>query len=222
MAAKLKKGIFITFEGTEGSGKSTQSKMLTAFLKKKGFKVAHIWDPGSTSLGESVRDILLNSKDNFSYTSETLLYLAARAQLAEEKILPALKDGSIVICDRFIDATISYQGYGLGIDVKEIERMNKFVISPIREPDLTIFLEVDICKGLERAHSVKGFSDRIERRSIDFHKRVKSGYMALSKKYPKRIKRISIEKNDIKDTQEIVRSAVLDVIKGRKGTRKRA
>jgi len=209
----LKKGLFITLEGSEGSGKSTQSKMLTSFLKREGFKVIHIWDPGSTRFGESVRKILLTPGGKFSDASEMLLYMAARAQLVEEKILPALKRREIVICDRFADATVCYQGHGLGIDIKLINRLNKFVTKE-RMPDITFFLDANIKKGLKRSRKVKGFSDRIEQRSYDFYRKVRNGYLTQARKFPQRIKTISIEENDKDQTQAIIRREVLDAIKG--------
>lgn len=209
----LKKGLFITLEGSEGSGKSTQSKMLTSFLKREGFKVIHIWDPGSTRFGESVRKILLTPGGKFSDASEMLLYMAARAQLVEEKISPALKRREIVICDRFADATVCYQGHGLGIDIKLINRLNKFVTKE-RMPDITFFLDANIKKGLKRSRKVKGFSDRIEQRSYDFYRKVRNGYLTQARKFPQRIKTISIEENDKDQTQAIIRREVLDAIKG--------
>ena len=212
MAKTLKKGFFITLEGPEGSGKSTQSRLLTSFLKDEGFKVVHIWDPGSTKFGEAIRSILLTPGKKFSSHAETMLYLAARAQLVDEKIIPALKDNYIVICDRFIDATVCYQGYGLGVDIKEIEKFNTFVTRSI-SPDITFFLDTIVEKGLKRARGVKGFSDRIEKRAISFHKKVRDGYFKLLKKHNKRIKRIDIEKNNKNQTQDIIRGIVLDAIK---------
>ena len=213
MAQKtLRKGLFITFEGSEGSGKSTQSEKLTSFLRREGYKVMHIWDPGTTVFGESIRKILLTPGKDFSAASETMLYMAARAELVQEKILPALEDKQIVICDRYADATVCYQGYGLGIDIKLIEKLNKFVTKSTM-PDITFFLDTDIKKGLDRSRAVKGFADRIERRSYDFYCKVKKGYLELAKKNPKRIVKISIEKNDKDKTQQIIREKVLDAIK---------
>jgi dTMP kinase len=211
MAKTLKKGLFITLEGPEGSGKTTQSKMLERFLESRKLKVLHIWDPGSTRLGESVRDILLNSKDNISPQAETMLYLAARAQLTSEKIVPALKRKYIVICDRFADATVCYQGYGLGMDIDKIRIFNNFVTQLI-EPDITFFLDTKVEKGLKRSKQVKGFSDRIEKRGCDFHNKVRRGYLRLAEKFPERIKTISIDRKDKYDTQAAIRKAVLDVI----------
>ena len=209
---KLKKGLFITFEGSEGSGKSTQSRMLTDFLKQRGLKVINLRDPGSTRLGESIRKILLSPGEKLAATSETLLYMTARAQMVEEKILPALKKKSVVICDRFTDATVCYQGYGLGVDIKLIEELNRFVTRST-VPDLTFFLDLGVKKGLKRSCGVKGFSDRIEMRSLGFHNKVRNGYIARAKKFSRRIKRISIGENDKEKTQDIIRRIALDAIK---------
>ncbi|MFH1867861.1 MAG: dTMP kinase [Candidatus Omnitrophota bacterium] len=211
MTKTLKKGLFITVEGSEGSGKSTQSKMLSDFLKNKGFKVVNFRDPGATKLGEDVRNILLKPGEKLAATSETLLYMAARAQLVYEKILPALKKRKIVICDRFTDATVCYQGYGLGVDIKLIEALNKFVTNSTI-PALTLFLDLNIKKGLKRSHNVKGYSDRIEQRSNSFHKKVREGYIAQAKRFPKRIKRIIVDGNSKERTQEIIRALVLECI----------
>jgi len=219
MAKGLKNGLFITFEGTEGSGKSTQSKMLTGFLRRQGFKTLHIWDPGNTRLGESVRKILLTPGKGFCPASEMLLYLAARAQLVNEKILPALKDNRIIVCDRFIDATVAYQGYGLGVDTKTIEKFNSFATGGIM-PEITFFLDANIRNGLNRSRNVKGFSDRIERRSYSFHSRVRDGYLAQAKRFKKRIKVIRVEENTKDQTQTIIRGLVLDAIKKNKRTRR--
>jgi dTMP kinase len=212
MAKTLKKGLLITLEGPEGSGKSTQSKSLERFLNKQGHKAIRLWDPGSTKLGESIRGILLHSRKGISAHSETMLYLAARAQLVDEKIIPALEKGYVVICDRFIDATLCYQGYGLGVDKKKINTFNDFVARSI-SPDITFFLDTNVGAGLKRSRQVKGFSDRIEKRGSSFHNRVRAGYLAIAKRFPKRIKRISIDENGKKATQKIIRGYVIDAVK---------
>ena len=215
------KGVFVSFEGTEGSGKSTQTRMLAGFLRSRGYKVAHLWDPGSTRLGESVRKILLNPGTKVGAFAEMLLYMACRAQLVEEKVLPALKKGAVVICDRFADATLCYQGYGLGIDLESINRLNRLVTKS-RMPDVTFFLDADIAKGLRRSRGVKGFSDRIERRSMPFHRRVRDGYRALARRFPRRLKAIPVERYTKEQTQQIIRGIVLDVIERRARTGPRA
>jgi dTMP kinase len=213
MAKTLKKGLFFSFEGPEGSGKSTHSRMLVSFLKRKKIKVLYICDPGSTRLGEHIRGILLNSKDKISIQAETMLYLAARAQLTEEKIIPALKRKYIVVCDRFLDATICYQGYGLGVEIGKIKLFNDFVTQSI-EPNITFFLDTKVHRGLERSRQAKGFSDRIEKRGCIFHNKVRSGYLKLAKKFSNRIKTISIDDKEKYATQSLIRKVALDAIKG--------
>jgi dTMP kinase len=212
MAKTLKKGMLITLEGPEGSGKSTQSKSLKRFLQKEGFKVIRLWDPGSTKLGESIRGLLLYSRKDISARAETMLYLAARAQLVDEKIIPALKKGYIVICDRFADATLCYQGYGLGVEKEKINVFNRFVVKPVK-PDITFFLDTSVAAGLRRSKKAKGFSDRIEKRRNGFHDRVRKGYLAITEKFPKRIKRIPIDENGKRGTQAIIRRHVVYAIK---------
>ena len=218
MAKTLKKGLLITLEGPEGSGKSTHSRLLKRFLQQQGFRVIRVWDPGSTMLGEFVRNILLHSKKRISANAETMLYLAARAQLVDEKIMPALKKRSIVICDRFADATLCYQGYGLGVDKGKIRLFNGFATRSIM-PDITFFLDTNVRAGLKRSKEVKGFSDRIEKRSHDFHNKVRKGYLEIARRFPKRIKRIPIDTSDKKNTQAIIRKLTIDAVKGYQRTR---
>lgn len=194
------KGLFITFEGFEGSGKSTQIKLLSDFLKKKDYPVLVLREPGSTKIGEQIRQILLN-KDNasLSQTAELLLYLACRAQMAQEKIIPALKKGMVVLCDRFQDSTAAYQGFGLGIDRKTISLLGELATLGIR-PQLTILLDIGVREGLERIRRDK---DRIERRSLDYHRRVRAGYLKIARDEPRRIKIVRVR--TIKETQEEIR-----------------
>jgi len=215
---KIKRGLFVTLEGIEGSGKSTQAKMLVSFLKAQGYKVLSLREPGATRLGEGIRGILLNPKSNMSALSETLLYVAARAQLVQEKVIPALRQNKIVICDRFMDATVSYQGYGLGLGSKLIDRMNEIAVKGA-VPDLTLLLDLSVTEGLRRCLYAKGFADRIEQRGIAFHSKVRKGYLSQYKRYPKRIKRISVGKNSKEQTQSIIRKIVLDAIKRHKISR---
>ncbi|MFA5369602.1 MAG: dTMP kinase [Candidatus Omnitrophota bacterium] len=218
MAKAINGGLLITLEGPEGSGKSTQSKLLKGFLRRRGYKVLRVWDPGSTVLGESIRGMLLHFRGNISARAETMLYLASRAQLVDEKIIPAMDKGFIVICDRFTDATLCYQGYGLGIDKPLIRVCNRFVTRPVTV-DIAIFLDTDVCEGLKRSRQTKGFSDRIEKRGRDFHNRVRMGYLEVAKKFPKRVKTISVDAKEPRATHAIVKELVLDVIKRRKRTR---
>ena len=203
MAKKAMKGKFITFEGPEGSGKSTQGKLLVKYLKSKGRKAVFLREPGGTQLSEKIRKILLDKNNQrISPLSEMLLYMAARAQLIHEIIKPALKKGYFVICDRFLDSTIAYQGWGLGVDLPLIEYVGNFLTFGVK-PDLTIFLDVAIKKGLQAC----GQKDRIEQRSFAYHQRVHRGYFRLAAKYPKRIKIVKPDKDKIK-TQVKIRKVV--------------
>jgi len=197
------KGIFITFEGSEGCGKSTQSRFLYEYLKKKGYDVIYLREPGGTKRGEEIRKILLDPKNNISPLCETLLYMAARAEVVKEVIKPALAQGKIVICDRFLDSTLAYQGYGLGVDIKAIKFMGNLVTAGIK-PELTIFLDLPVKKGLKYRHAVK---DRIEKRSLAYHFRVRNGYLKLAAYEPKRIKIVKVEK-DKSVTQAKIRKLV--------------
>ena len=187
--AKRVRGIFITFEGSEGCGKSTQAKLLCDFLKKEKKDVLHIREPGGIKISEQIRKILLDENNKEMVKScEVLLYMAARAQLVDEKILPALKKGSIIICDRFQDSTVAYQGYGCGVDIRFIQEIGRYVTENVR-PDLTFLLDLPTHKGLSRIQAPK---DRIEQRSLSYHNRVRQGYLAIAKKDPKQIGRAHV------------------------------
>src|SRR3989338_10208766 len=150
------RGIFITIEGPEGSGKSTHSKLLCDFLRRRGYRVLHTREPGGTRISEAVRKILLNKNNKgMSDTCELFLFLAARAQIVDEIVRPALKKGYVVVCDRFHDATVAYQGYGAGLDLKLIEEMGKLATKGIK-PDLTVLLDVETKKGLRRGRAKHG------------------------------------------------------------------
>lgn len=183
------RGIFITFEGGEGSGKSTQIEEVAKYFKKKGKKVKIFREPGSTETGEAIRSILLNpSLKKMAWQAELLLFLAARAQLVREKILPALKKGCVVLLDRFEDSTLAYQGYGRGLAVKKIQTFFPFVRGEC-VPDLTLFLDVSVSLGLARA-AKRGQADRMEKSERLFHERVRRGFQTLARKHSKRIRTI--------------------------------
>lgn len=194
------RGKFITFEGPEGSGKSTQSKLLCNYLRSKGYKVIYLREPGVTKVSEKIRSILLDAK-NHSLTKEAemLLYMAARSQIVNEIIRPALLKGKIVLCDRFLDSTIAYQGYGLGISIDLIKEVGNFVTGGIR-PDLTILMDLPVKKGLKYREFSK---DRIERRSLAYHLLVRKGYLKLAAQEPKRIKIVKVEKDQNKTQNKI-------------------
>ena len=196
---------FITFEGSEGCGKSTQSRLLYSFLKRKGYSVVYLREPGGTKISEKIRQILLDARnDSMSAECEMLLYMAARAQVVSELIRPALNKGKIVICDRFLDSTLAYQGYGLGMDTTLIKGIGNFVTGGIR-PDLTLLLDLPVKAGLKHRHATK---DRIEKRSLGYHERVREGYLSLSKLEPERIKIVKVEKLK-SQTQGTIRKIVL-------------
>ena len=194
-------GKFITFEGAEGSGKSTQINFAHEYLKSKNFSALLLREPGGVRVSEKIRVILLDvANEKMCKESETLLYMAARAQLVVEVVEPALKQGTIILCDRFLDSTIVYQGYGCGVDLKFIKSVGQFATRNIK-PDLTFLFDIDAPDGLARINRAK---DRIEQRGFDYHNRVRKGYLALAKQEPKRIKLISGTKPK-EEIQQIVR-----------------
>ena len=171
-----KRALFITFEGLEGSGKSSIISFLVRYLKKKRLSVKIFREPGSTKVGELLRNILLDKKKVISPYTELLLYLAARTQLIEEKLKKAFKDYDVIICDRFYDSTIAYQGYGLKLG-KMVEKVVNIFSLGIK-PDLTILLDGNVKKGLKRIKD----KDRIEKRPLSFHYRLRRGYRAIAKR----------------------------------------
>ncbi len=203
------KGFFITFEGSEGSGKSTQSHLLAGYLRRKGCRVVYLREPGGTAISEKVRTILLDtSNGGMSARCETLLYMAARAQLVEKVIHPALKTGKIVICDRFLDSTLAYQGYGLGIDIKAIRSIGAFATFGIK-PDLTLFMDLPVRCGLRHRH---GRKDRIEKRSCSYHERVRRGYLTIARREPERLRVVRVD-DDPAVTQQRIREIVASLIR---------
>lgn len=208
MAKKgLKKGIFITFDGPEGCGKSTQSRLYAQYLKSKDIDVVYTREPGGTQIGDAIRNVLLDRRNKgMVVLTEAFLYLAARAQIVNEVILPALKKNKIVICDRFQDATVVYQGYAGGLDIKLLDELGRIAAGGLK-PDMSIFLDIGAGLGLSRAgcKACPGQArDRMEKKSIAFHKKVRSGYLALAKKEPKRIRVVKNEQG-IGQTQEKIR-----------------
>ncbi|NQT74968.1 MAG: dTMP kinase [Candidatus Omnitrophica bacterium] len=204
-----KKGKFITFEGPEGSGKSTHSRLLCDFLRRKGFKVLHTREPGGTKVSEKIRKVLLDPKNkDMGVVSEMLLYMAARAQIVEERILPALKKGKIVVCDRFADATLVYQGYAGGLDVKIIKDTGRLVTKGL-SPSITFLLDIDAKKGILRSGRVR---DRMERKALSYHKKVRKGYLTIARKEPRRIKVLSAT-GAIEETQKEIREITLKLVK---------
>lgn len=175
----------ISFEGIDGSGKSTQINLLSEWLREKNIDFLIVREPGGTSISEGIRDILLDKKNlKLSSESESFLFLSARAQLVSETIKPALECGKFVICDRFIDSTLAYQGFGRGIDLAQLESMNDMAIGDCVLSQ-TFLLDVDIENSIKRRSA--GENDRMESVGVDFMENVRQGYIKLSKKFSNRI-----------------------------------
>ena len=206
-----KRGKFITFEGPEGSGKSTHIKLLVEYLREKGIKTEVLREPGSTQIGEKIRQILLDTAlGDMANVCELYLYLAARFQLIQEKITPFLEDNKIVICDRFNDATMAYQVYAGKCPEFIMTGFNNFINEMNVDPDLTILLDVDVRLGLKRAASLRP-ADRIEKKGAEFHDKVRQGYLRLAKKYPERIKVIS-SVGEMDEVQLRIREKVNEIL----------
>jgi dTMP kinase len=200
--------LFITFEGVEGSGKTTQIQRLKKYLTQKRLPCKVTREPGGSSIGEKIRKILLNpDHGEMTPTSELLLYEAARAQHVKEVIKPFLKKGGVVLCDRFSDATVAYQGHGRRIDLKWIERLNRLSSQGIR-PDVTFLLDcpsnVGLKRALQRNRVLKQEKEgRFEKEEIQFHRRVRKGYLDIAKKQPDRVKVIDTREGEKKVFEKI-------------------
>lgn len=186
------KGKFITFEGGEGSGKTTIIKKVIKTLEEQGYEVISTREPGGIDIAEQIRDIILK-KENTKMTkeTETLLYAASRMQHLSEKVLPALEEGKIVICDRFLDSSLAYQGFARGIGIENVLIANHFALEHM--PDLTFFVDVTPKEGLRRIQNRKEIN-RLDLEAMDFHQRVYDGYQEVCKLYPERIVKINGEK----------------------------
>lgn len=197
-------GFFISLEGIEGSGKSTQGKLLGDFLRGKGIDALFTEEPGGTEIGNQIRSILLSIENrDMSPITELLLYNASRAQHVEQVIRPALKRGVTVITDRFSDSTVAYQGYGRGIDLSLIDALDVIATGRLR-PHLTVILDLDVGTGLRRNRG-SNKTDRIEREEVSFHERVRRGYQELASREPTRIRMISASGSIEETHAEIVR-----------------
>ncbi len=197
----MNKNLFITIEGIEGVGKTTQIKLLEAYLKGKGISFISTREPGGTQVCEKIRNILLH--DEMDPVTELMLYEAARAEHFSTVIEPALKDNRTVICDRFADASIAYQGYGRGVDIKLIETLNEIATKQTK-PDLTIVLDMDLDQASERLRKRGTEPDKFERLDKEFYKKVRKGYLDLAVKEPERVKIINSLQSIEKVHQDIV------------------
>jgi dTMP kinase len=195
-------GTFLTLEGPEGGGKSTQGRLLVDDLRRAGHDMLYVREPGGTAIGEQIRGLLLNpAHREMAARTEMLLFAAARAQLVDEVIAPALARGAVVVCDRFVDASLAYQGVGRGLGIEVVRIVNSAATGGLT-PDLTLLLDVDPTIGLGRARAASsgrgsgdprrwGGGDRIERETLAFHERVREGFLALARNEPQRIRVIN-------------------------------
>ena len=196
----MKKGLFITFEGADGCGKTTQMDLLAEYLKNNGKEVLLTREPGGKGLGEKVREILLNYDGDVSDRCESFLFLADRAQNIDIIVNPAVEEGEIVLCDRHIESTVAYQGYGRGLDIERINMLNNLATNG-RKPDLTFVFDIDVETSMKRVGKEK---DRMESAGIDFHNRVRKGYLELAKQEPQRIKVLDATKSIAEIHNEII------------------
>jgi len=177
--------MFITFEGIDGAGKSTQISLLTSFLQENGIEYVLTREPGGCEISEQIRDLILSTKSNLGGVGELFLYFAARAEHIRQVIKPALEAGKWVICDRFADSTFAYQGAGRGLDVAKMKEINDFAADGI-SPDLTILLDISVETSLERRIARGKSADRLEQNSIDFFEKVRNSFLKIAESEPKR------------------------------------
>lgn len=195
-------GVFITFEGIEGAGKTTQARMLAEYLQSQGVTTLVAREPGGTWLGEEIRCLLLRSDRPIGGRAEMLLFLAARAQNTAQMIRPALEAGTWVICDRYADSTVAYQGYGRGLDLKTIRMLNEFCTGGL-EPDITFLLDLPAEQGLAR----QGTRNRMEEEPLEFHRRVREGYLKEAARDPGRIRILDAQRSPEDIHREVVEVA---------------
>ncbi len=180
------RGLLITFEGPEGSGKTTMARWLSGFLGEKGYRVLFTREPGGTPVGEAIRELLhAHEHTDMTARAEAFLFCAARAQLVERVIRPFLTEGGIVVSDRYADSTLAYQGYGRGLDLEELRRLNWFATGGL-EPDLTFLLDIAVEQGLARRRVSGDAWTRLDALELSFHQRVREGYRAMAAAEPAR------------------------------------
>lgn len=204
----MKKGLFITFEGADGCGKTTQLNLLKEYLEKKGYDVILTREPGAKGLGIKIREILLNYDGEVSNRCESFLFLADRAQNIDIIVNPAIKNGKIVLCDRHTDSSVAYQGYGRGLDIEQIKALNNLATGG-KTPDLTLVFDVDIETSMKRVGNEK---DRMESAGVEFFNRVRNGYLEIAKQEPERIKVIDSTKS-IEDVHNQVLQVIEQILK---------
>ena len=195
--------LFITFEGPEGCGKTTQIKLLAEVLTARGCNVLSLREPGGTSIGDQIREVLHDLRNREMHPrAEILLYNAARAQIVEQQIKPQLARGGIVLCDRFADSTVAYQGYGRGLNLDDVRHIVAFATQNLK-PDLTLYLDIDVEAGLERRRSGGGEWNRMDDQAVEFYRRVRDGYWQLMADEPQRWVKIDAARSVAEVQQEI-------------------
>ncbi len=192
---------FISFEGVEGSGKSTQTKFLAQHLRTQGHEVIETVEPGGTKIGHKIRELLLEPENHMDPLTELLLYYASRAQHVREVIYPAIISNKIVITDRFTDSTVAYQGHARGIDLGILNSLNE-IVSPDMKPSLTFLLDIDVEEGLKRNRKALK-EDRFELETVEFHNRVRDGFHQIAKEEPERVRIIDASRNAEEVRKEI-------------------
>ena len=202
--------MFITFEGPEGSGKTTQIRLLRDYLQQQGWSVVATREPGGTPIGDQIR-ACLHDVNNTAMTAaaELLLYSASRAQLVGELIRPALAQGHIVLCDRYADSTLAYQGYGRGLDLAALQQITQFATGGL-QPDLTLFLDVAVEAGLARRQLGGDEMNRLDREAVTFHQKVRAGYFQLIAANPARWVIINAER-----PVPVIQAEIREIVRGR-------
>jgi dTMP kinase len=205
--------LFITFEGPDGSGKTTQARMLAEFLQVRGYPVIYTREPGGTEISEQIRNVILSTRNQaMRNEAEVLLFSAARAQIVAELIRPALVAGKIVICDRYADSTLAYQGYGMRLDLDALRAITRFATGGL-VPDLTFYVDVPAQVGLARRQ--RGETNRLDQKDAEYHTRVRDGYLALAKAEPQRF--VVIDGTQaIDEIQQEIRARLLQELNARR------
>lgn len=208
------KGFFITVEGMDGCGKTTQINNMVEYLKQQGFDVVTTREPGGTRVGEKIREVLLDpGNKGMNIVTELMLYAAARAELVESLIKPAVEQGKVVLCDRFVDSSIAYQGFGRNLGIKAVEEVNSHAMQGCK-PDLTLFFDISPQEVIIRkTRSEQG--DRIESEAIEFHNRVYEGYLKIAERDKERVKKINARKSVEEVSDEVKKCLDLYIEKGR-------
>ena len=200
--------MFITFEGPDGSGKSTQLKMLAAALREEGREIVTTREPGGTEIGDQIRAVIMNMKNKaMDPRTELLLFNASRAQLVEELIRPSLAAGKVILCDRYADSTMAYQGYGHGLDKDELRRLLNFATGGLK-PDLTLLFDISAEAGLKRRQANHDEWNRMDDYALQFHERVRGGFLELAAADPERWVVIDADRDP-----GVIHAEVLDIVK---------